>query len=73
MEITTVSLRGDVPYKKALNAVAAARGVKVADLVREALDATLGDELRPHVVRFVASNGDNSLRNSSTVSTKKGR
>lgn len=72
MEITTISLRGDVPYKKALNAVAAARGIKVADLVREVLDAALGEELRPHVVRFVASNGDNNLRNSNTVSKKAG-
>lgn len=70
MEITTISLRGDVPYKKALNAVAAARGIKVADLVREVLDAALGEELRPYVVRFVASNGDNNLRNSNTVSKK---
>lgn len=71
MEITTISLRGNTPYKKALNAVAAARGIKVADLVREALDAKFGDELRPHVVRFVAANGDTSLQNGNTVSSNK--
>lgn len=73
MDITTVSLRGDTPYKKALNAVAASRGMKTADLVRKVLDASLGEELRPFISRFAANDGDITLQNSSTVSTKKGR
>lgn len=51
-----VSLRGTRTYRRALKSVAEDRGVDVADLVREALDAYVGDEIRPYLSFFASSN-----------------
>jgi hypothetical protein len=45
MRATNLSCYADDKYKAALNALAARRGIKVAQLVRNALDAFLGDEI----------------------------
>jgi hypothetical protein len=50
-----VSISADRAYIKALKAVAAQKGITVAELVRIATDATFGDQLEPHL-RFFAVN-----------------
>lgn len=72
MNMTTLPFRGDDNYKKALKVVAALRGIDTGDLVREALDRALGEELRPHINRFVANSGNNTVQDVSTVNTKAG-
>jgi hypothetical protein len=42
---TTVTIRGDEHYTRALNALASAKGIKIGDLVREAVDEKYGDQL----------------------------
>ncbi|MCC6976451.1 MAG: hypothetical protein IT322_20780 [Anaerolineae bacterium] len=54
---TAVSFRGDAVYKKALKAVAAQKGITVADLVRQAVDKCFEDEIRPHLEFFAANTG----------------
>jgi predicted DNA-binding ribbon-helix-helix protein len=56
-ESTNVSIRGGKPLVLALKAVAAARGITVAELVRDAVDKQYGDELRPHLKNFSAKAG----------------
>lgn len=72
MGMTTISLRGDETYKKALAVIAAMRGITMGDLVRETLDASLEGEMRPFLDRFVTNDGQRTIQNSSTVSTKAG-
>lgn len=45
MAITTISVRGDREYTRRVKILATQSGKKVADLVREALDAQFGDAL----------------------------
>jgi hypothetical protein len=42
---TTVTIRGNEHYTRALNALASAKGVKIGDLVREAVDEKYGEQL----------------------------
>lgn len=45
MAYTAISLKGDKDYARLLTVIAAKRGVKVGQLVRDAIDAHLHDEL----------------------------
>ncbi len=58
--MTAVSLRGDDVYRKAIKAVAAARGISAGDLVRIALDQTFGEELE-NAASFFTDNGTSKL------------
>lgn len=57
---TAVSLRANRPYVQSLRALAEKKGVTVADLVRDALDAQLGEELKSFVIFFANSGNDDS-------------
>jgi hypothetical protein len=52
---TTISFRGDREDVRLLNVLAATRGVKIGELVREAVDMVYGDDLRRCADFFVAS------------------
>ncbi len=45
MRTTTVSVRGDKAYIRALRLVAEKKGVNIGDIVREALDDKFSDEI----------------------------
>lgn len=45
MKSTNISCYGDDHYKRLLSTVAAKKGIKVAQLVRNALDTVYSDEL----------------------------
>ena len=46
MKSTNISCYGDNHYKRLLSTVANKKGIKVAELVRNALDTVYGDELK---------------------------
>ena len=52
---TTITVRGDEQFVRACNALAAARGIRIGDLVRTALDEKYGSELNDLAVLFVAT------------------
>jgi hypothetical protein len=54
----SVSCRGDRAYVQALRALAATRGLDMADVVRKALDTTFGGDIKPYLECFVAHNED---------------
>lgn len=56
-KMTAVSIRADEPYHAALKEVARRRKMYVGDVVRMALDAYLGKELRA-VAPFFLPNGN---------------
>lgn len=70
----SISLVGDRNYVNALSALAHKRNKRIGDLVREALDAQYGDELKELVSFF--ENGDASVHqmmlNKSRPRTTKG-
>lgn len=56
---TTIPISGDKKYKQAIKAVAAAKGMNMCDLVRKAVDAYCGEELKPHVIFFTQDGSEN--------------
>ncbi len=58
----SVSIEADRIYTSALKALADRKRVTVAQLVREAVDEKLGEQLKPYIDFFVAQSGDNSLQ-----------
>lgn len=55
MRSTSVSCRGDRQYILLLKALAAKKGISLAQLTRDALDNTYGDELQSTADFFVVS------------------
>ncbi len=51
---TNVSVKGDLNLRKALKAVAAARGITVGELVREAIDSQFGQDIEKHISFFTS-------------------
>jgi hypothetical protein len=52
---TTITVRGDENYTRACSALAAAKGIKIGDFVRAALDEKYGSELNDLAVLFVVN------------------
>ena len=52
--VTTVSITANRSYIRALSALARNRGVRIGDVVREAVDAQHGDTLQRYIEFFAA-------------------
>lgn len=52
---TTITVRGDEFFVRACGVLAQARGIKIGDFVRTALDEKYGSELNDLAVLFVAN------------------
>lgn len=59
---TNVPIQADRPYVKAIKALAYQRGITMAELVRQALDRTYGDQLKSHLAFFYAQTGSDSVQ-----------
>ncbi len=65
---TAVSVRANRNYIRALKVLASERGLPIADLVREALDKTLGESIEAKVLFFATIDCQNSQSNDNPVS-----
>ncbi len=54
-KFTTITVRGDERFTRACATLASARGVKIGDFVRDALDEKYGSELNDLAMLFVAN------------------
>lgn len=61
MTSTNISVTGDRLYVAAIRALSEKRAVTQAELVRAALDAIYGEELKPLLAFFYASNGTSNV------------
>lgn len=62
-KFTTITVRGDEMYTRACATLAAAKGIKIGDFVRDALDEKYGSELNDLAMLFVA-NADREIKRS---------
>jgi hypothetical protein len=58
MASTTVSIQGDKTYRDALSALARKKGKTMAEMVRDAVDARYGGELKPFLIFFAEGVAD---------------
>lgn len=63
-----VSVRANRNYIKALKVIASERGIQIGDLVREALDTTLGETIQSKSLFFDKADYQNSQSVGSTAS-----
>ncbi len=67
---TTITVRGDEFYTRACAVLASARGIKIGDFVRDALDEKYGSELNDLAVLFV-TNADRKIEQTDGQSTER--
>lgn len=63
---TAVSIRADKQYLRALRNLADEKGIRVADLVRSALDEAFSDELKPYL-SFFANCGNKNYQTDDSI------
>lgn len=69
-QTTALAVVGDKTYAKAVKAVAARRGLRQADIVRDALDKVYGKEISEQLV-FFAENGTQTNQLTSSAPSQK--
>lgn len=67
---TTITVRGDESFVRACATLAAARGIKIGDFVRDALNEKYGSELNDLATLFVATTDRQTERTGDLVAER---